>query len=308
MHFLGHMSERRNLTDSVKVLQWCDSPCLCNRRHRRSPVSLQHSDANYVATQYFLCVIESCSWTTRYKGFCPLANRVTRPFGRLDRDIDPRRRHSCRTALAQPCHLCCGPICTAVSRSAWRSVCAPSRPRSKSAKPSRLPAATRRIPHTGDIARTFDAGRWPARSASRPEACVCRRCRPRAHASLSCSPTPVNCHPQASTRPLLWYSIVLFGGRHRGRAAFGGKAMSLQALIILIIVGAIAGWLAGIIVKGVGFGLVGNIIVGIVGALIGTWVLGALGVAIGGSFVRDIINATIGAVILLFIISLVKRA
>jgi len=84
--------------------------------------------------------------------------------------------------------------------------------------------------------------------------------------------------------------------------------MSLQALIILIIVGAIAGWLAGLIVKGVGFGLVGNIIVGIVGALIGTWVLGALGVAIGGSFVRDIINATIGAVILLFIISLVKRA
>jgi hypothetical protein len=55
MHFLGHMSERRNLTDSVKVLQWCDSPCLCNRRHRRSPLSLQHSDANYVASQYFRC-------------------------------------------------------------------------------------------------------------------------------------------------------------------------------------------------------------------------------------------------------------
>ena len=50
--------------------------------------------------------------------------------------------------------------------------------------------------------------------------------------------------------------------------------MALEALIILIIVGAIAGWLAGIIVKGVGFGLVGNIIVGIVGAFIGTWLLG----------------------------------
>src|SRR5262249_14983303 len=117
--------------------------------------------------------------------------------------------------------------------------------------------------------RTFSAGRWPARSG------VCRRRRRRAHASLSCSPTAENCHPQASTGRLLWYSIVLFGGRHRGRTAFGGEAMSLQALIILIIVGAIAGWLAGIIVKGVGFGLVGNIIVGIVGALIGTWVLGA---------------------------------
>ena len=84
--------------------------------------------------------------------------------------------------------------------------------------------------------------------------------------------------------------------------------MSLQALIILIIVGAIAGWLAGIIVKGVGFGLIGNIIVGIVGAFIGTWVLGALGIMIGGGILASSINATIGAVILLFIISLVKRA
>lgn len=84
--------------------------------------------------------------------------------------------------------------------------------------------------------------------------------------------------------------------------------MSLEALIVLIIVGAIAGWLAGIIVKGIGFGLVGNIIVGIVGAFIGSWLLGYLGVHIGGGFVGSIINATIGAVILLFVISLVKRA
>ena len=84
--------------------------------------------------------------------------------------------------------------------------------------------------------------------------------------------------------------------------------MSLEALIVLIIVGAIAGWLAGIVVKGMGFGLVGNIIVGIVGAFIGSWLLGYLGVHIGGGFVGSIINATIGAVILLFVISLVKRA
>ncbi|MGA8962317.1 MAG: GlsB/YeaQ/YmgE family stress response membrane protein [Pseudolabrys sp.] len=84
--------------------------------------------------------------------------------------------------------------------------------------------------------------------------------------------------------------------------------MSLEALIVLIIVGAIAGWLAGIIVKGMGFGLVGNIIVGIVGAFIGSWLLGYLGVHIGGGFIGSIINATIGAVILLFVISLVKRA
>ncbi|HVR55778.1 MAG TPA: GlsB/YeaQ/YmgE family stress response membrane protein [Pseudolabrys sp.] len=84
--------------------------------------------------------------------------------------------------------------------------------------------------------------------------------------------------------------------------------MSLEALIVLIIVGAIAGWLAGIIVKGMGFGLIGNIIVGIVGAFIGSWLLGYLGVHIGGGFLGSIINATIGAVILLFVISLVKRA
>jgi uncharacterized membrane protein YeaQ/YmgE (transglycosylase-associated protein family) len=84
--------------------------------------------------------------------------------------------------------------------------------------------------------------------------------------------------------------------------------MALEALIILIIVGAIAGWLAGMIVKGVGFGLIGNIIVGIVGAFIGTWVLGFLHVMIGGGIIASIINATIGAVILLFIIGLVKRA
>jgi uncharacterized membrane protein YeaQ/YmgE (transglycosylase-associated protein family) len=88
----------------------------------------------------------------------------------------------------------------------------------------------------------------------------------------------------------------------------GEDVMALDSLIILIIVGAVAGWLAGLIVKGVGFGLIGNIIVGIVGAFIGTWVLGALGIAIGGGIIASIINATIGAVILLFIIGLVKRA
>src|SRR5262249_54706083 len=120
---------------------------------------------------------------------------------------------------------------------------------------------------------------------------ACRRRRRRARASLSRFLTVVNRHPQASTRRPLWYSIVSIGGRHGCRVALRGKAMSLQALIILIIVGAIAGWLAGIIVKGVGFGLVGNIIVGIVGAFIGTWVLGALGIMIGGGILASIINA-----------------
>lgn len=88
----------------------------------------------------------------------------------------------------------------------------------------------------------------------------------------------------------------------------GGVTMALEALIVLIIVGAIAGWLAGQIVKGMGFGLIGNIVVGIVGAFIGTWLLGFLGISIGGGIIASIINATIGAVVLLFIIGLIKRA
>jgi uncharacterized membrane protein YeaQ/YmgE (transglycosylase-associated protein family) len=83
--------------------------------------------------------------------------------------------------------------------------------------------------------------------------------------------------------------------------------MDLQALLILLIVGAIAGWLAGMIVRGFGFGLIGNIIVGIVGAVIAGWLLPRLGIYIGGGLVGSIINALIGAVILLFIIGLIKR-
>ncbi len=83
--------------------------------------------------------------------------------------------------------------------------------------------------------------------------------------------------------------------------------MALEALIVLLIVGAIAGWLAGVIMKGYGFGLLGNIIVGIIGAVIGGWLLPRLGIVIGGGIVGSIINATIGAVILLFLIGLVRR-
>jgi uncharacterized membrane protein YeaQ/YmgE (transglycosylase-associated protein family) len=87
----------------------------------------------------------------------------------------------------------------------------------------------------------------------------------------------------------------------------GEGAMDLQGLLILLIVGAIAGWLAGVIIRGFGFGLIGNIIVGIVGAVIAGWLLPRLGIFIGAGIVGAIINALIGAVILLFIIGLVRR-
>jgi uncharacterized membrane protein YeaQ/YmgE (transglycosylase-associated protein family) len=83
--------------------------------------------------------------------------------------------------------------------------------------------------------------------------------------------------------------------------------MDVQIIIIWIIVGAIAGWLAGMVVKGGGFGLIGDIIVGIVGAVIAGWLLPQLGIALGSGFVAAVIDAFIGAVILLVIIKLVKR-
>jgi uncharacterized membrane protein YeaQ/YmgE (transglycosylase-associated protein family) len=74
-----------------------------------------------------------------------------------------------------------------------------------------------------------------------------------------------------------------------------------------LLIGAIAGWLAGLIVRGAGFGLLGNIVIGIIGALVAGWLLPRLGVSLGVGAIRDIINATIGAVIVLVILSLIRR-
>jgi uncharacterized membrane protein YeaQ/YmgE (transglycosylase-associated protein family) len=82
----------------------------------------------------------------------------------------------------------------------------------------------------------------------------------------------------------------------------------LQSLIIFLVVGVVAGWLAGQLVRGGGFGLIGDLIVGVVGAFIGGWLLGRLGIMIGGGIIGDIIDAVIGAVILLLILRLVRRA
>ena len=84
--------------------------------------------------------------------------------------------------------------------------------------------------------------------------------------------------------------------------------MSIEALLIILLVGGVAGWLAGIVMRGRGLGLVGNIVVGIVGALLASWLLPMLGLAIGGGLLATFINAFIGAVILLFLVRLVKRA
>lgn len=77
-------------------------------------------------------------------------------------------------------------------------------------------------------------------------------------------------------------------------------------IILFLLIGLAAGWLAGKIFKGKGFGLVGNLIVGCIGALLGGWVLGALGIAAYG-LIGSLITAVIGALLLLWIISLIKK-
>ncbi|THF54943.1 GlsB/YeaQ/YmgE family stress response membrane protein [Ollibium composti] len=84
--------------------------------------------------------------------------------------------------------------------------------------------------------------------------------------------------------------------------------MGVESLIVFLIIGAIAGWLAGLIVKGYGFGLLGNIVVGIVGALIAGWLFPALNISLGSGILAAIIHAAIGAIILLVLIRLVKSA
>jgi uncharacterized membrane protein YeaQ/YmgE (transglycosylase-associated protein family) len=74
------------------------------------------------------------------------------------------------------------------------------------------------------------------------------------------------------------------------------------------VIGAIAGWLAGLIVGGGGFGLLGDIVVGIIGAFAGGWLAGVLGIHIGGGFIASIITATAGAVVLLVLWKLIRRA
>ncbi len=84
--------------------------------------------------------------------------------------------------------------------------------------------------------------------------------------------------------------------------------MQAEALLILLLIGAVAGLLAGVIVKGYGFGLIGNIVIGIVGAIIGGWLLPQLGLYPGGDIIGQIISATAGAVVLLVLIGFVRRA
>ena len=83
--------------------------------------------------------------------------------------------------------------------------------------------------------------------------------------------------------------------------------MGLGSILAMLIVGALAGWLAGLLVKGEGFGLGGNIVVGIVGAVLAGFIFPSIGWGAGGGLIVSVIHATIGAVILLVLIRVIKR-
>jgi uncharacterized membrane protein YeaQ/YmgE (transglycosylase-associated protein family) len=104
-------------------------------------------------------------------------------------------------------------------------------------------------------------------------------------------------------------STVSRGQRNLSSVPLEENTMSATGLLIFLLVGAIAGWLAGLIVRGFGFGLIGNIVVGIVGAFLAGWLLPRLGISfvIVSPLVTSIVYALIGAVILLAIIGVIRR-
>jgi len=84
--------------------------------------------------------------------------------------------------------------------------------------------------------------------------------------------------------------------------------MESHSLIAWLIIGAIAGWLAGTFVKGGGFGLIGDIVVGIIGAFLGGWLAGVFHIHVGGGWISTILTAAAGAIVLLIILRAVRRA
>src|SRR5438552_17470153 len=83
--------------------------------------------------------------------------------------------------------------------------------------------------------------------------------------------------------------------------------MDATSLIWFLLIGLIAGWLAGQVMRGGGYGLIGDMVVGVIGALLGGWLFGLLGIGVGG-LIGALITAFVGAVILIFILRAIKRA
>jgi uncharacterized membrane protein YeaQ/YmgE (transglycosylase-associated protein family) len=82
--------------------------------------------------------------------------------------------------------------------------------------------------------------------------------------------------------------------------------MSTESIVIVILVGIIAGWLAGKVVRGTGFGLIGDLLVGIAGAFVASWLFPRLGIALGSGIVSEIIYSALGAILLLLVVRLIR--
>jgi uncharacterized membrane protein YeaQ/YmgE (transglycosylase-associated protein family) len=113
-------------------------------------------------------------------------------------------------------------------------------------------------------------------------------------------------------REIWWILWAAMMGRRCGIGASdvssaGKKAMHLsnESLVVILLVGLVAGWLAGQVMQGSGFGLIGDVIVGLLGALIGDWLLPRLNIHLGVGIVALIANAVIGAIVLLFVLRLI---
>jgi uncharacterized membrane protein YeaQ/YmgE (transglycosylase-associated protein family) len=86
----------------------------------------------------------------------------------------------------------------------------------------------------------------------------------------------------------------------------GEDKMTIESIILFLVIGLVAGWLAGRIMKGGGYGLVGDLIVGVIGAFLGGWLFNLLGISLGG-ILGALITALIGAIVLLYLLRLIKR-
>jgi len=83
--------------------------------------------------------------------------------------------------------------------------------------------------------------------------------------------------------------------------------MDITSLIIFLCIGAVAGWIAGSVMKGKGYGIIGNMVIGIIGAVLGGFLFGLLGISAGG-IIGSLITATVGAIVLIYLVRLLKKA
>ncbi len=87
--------------------------------------------------------------------------------------------------------------------------------------------------------------------------------------------------------------------------SFGG--LNSEQILVFLLIGGVAGWLAGLITRGSGIGILGNIVAGVLGAIFGGWMFGVLGISIGRGWVGPLVTATVGAVVILLLVDFIRR-